>query len=253
MGKNTKIEWADHTFNPWWGCVKVSEGCKNCYADAFDHRLGQSHWGPTARRKFCGNGYWSKPERWNDLAGHAGEQHRVFCASMCDVFEELPEGHPDTENMEAARWRLWKLIEATPNLDWLLLTKRPQNTGIVPHRWKSGSRGPRNVWLGTTMEDQAAHNDRLPHLLAASWPAKRFISYEPAIGPIAFSGLSEIDWVIVGGESGHRARPMNIDWVRSVRDQCVASGVAFMFKQKVEQGMKMSTPAIDGKVWKETP
>lgn len=120
MGKDTGITWTDSTFNPWWGCEKVSPGCTNCYAATFDKRVGGDHWGAKAGRRFFGDKHWREPEKWNRDAAKSGERHRVFCASMADVFE-------DRDDLVQPRIRLFHLISETPNLDWLLLTKRPEN------------------------------------------------------------------------------------------------------------------------------
>ena len=146
MGKNSRIEWTDHTFNPWWGCTKVSEACKNCYAEAWSKRVGQKVWGPKAERRFFGDRHWLEPVKWNADALAAKTRRRVFCASMADVFEER-------DSLNVWRSKLWELIEATPQLDWLLLTKRPEFVAGLT-RW--GDSWPRNVWLGTTVENQDA-------------------------------------------------------------------------------------------------
>jgi protein gp37 len=246
MGKRSAIEWTDHTFNPVWGCVKLSPACDNCYAETFDHRLGGAHWGPHAPRREFGDKHWNEPLKWNREAEREGRRHRVFCASMADVFDNQWPQH--------VRPRLWKLIAATPMLDWLLLTKRPQNIArMLPTNWGSG--WP-NVWLGVTAENQEEANRRIPVIL--SIPAVvHFVSYEPALGPLDLheavtpvlgdarhvtirETVPLIDWVIAGGESGHRARPANPDWFRSVRDQCAAAGAAFFMKQITdEKGRKI--------------
>lgn len=143
MGENSKIEWTHHTFNTWWGCVKVSPACDNCYAESLSKRFGD-HWGPKAEYRTFSDKHWNEPLRWNRAAEKAGERHRVFCASMADVFDNrAPEG---------ARERLWALIRQTPHLDWLLLTKRPQNIAeMLPEDWGDGYP---NVWLGVTVENQ---------------------------------------------------------------------------------------------------
>jgi protein gp37 len=224
VGKNSSIEWTHHTFNPWWGCVKISPGCKNCYAEAWSRRVGMSLWGARADRRFFSDSHWREPLRWNAEAVTAGLRRRVFCASMADVFEPRAELDPWRE-------RLWALIDATPALDWLLLTKRPEQIATtVP--W--GLRWPVNVWLGTTAENQLWASRRIPVLL--EHPAVvRFVSCEPLVGSLDLApwlgGRGGIDWAIAGGESGARARPMNPDWPRQLRDQCARAGVAFHFKQ----------------------
>ena len=144
MAKNSAIEWTHHTFNPWWGCTKVSPGCKHCYAETWSKRLGQDLWGARAARRELSDGYWRQPLAWNVSALKAGRRTRVFCASMADVFE-------DRRDLDSKRERLWALIEQTPKLDWLLLTKRPQNVArLAPY----GETWPDNVWLGATAENQ---------------------------------------------------------------------------------------------------
>lgn len=224
MAKHSPIEWTHHTFNPWWGCTRVSPGCKNCYAETFAHRLGANIWGSRAPRRFFGDAHWKEPLRWNREAAADGIRRRVFCASMADVFEVRAE-------LNVVRERLWQLIADTPALDWLLLTKRPEQIArCVP--W-SGT-WPKNVWLGVTAENQKWAAKRIPLLL--KFPAAvHFISAEPLVGPLDIApwvgGKSRIDWVIAGGESGHKARPMNPEWARALRDQCGEADIAFHFKQ----------------------
>lgn len=228
MGRETGIAWCHHTFNPWWGCVKISPACTNCYAATFDKRLGGDHWGVDSSRKFFGDKHWNEPLKWNKEAQAKGERARVFCASMADVFEDRPD-------LVAPRLRLWKLIESTPWLDWLLLTKRPQNISrMLPTDKENGIPFFRNVWLGTTVESQEYAKERIPHLLAN--PATvHFLSCEPLLGPLDltcyFGEEYGVDWVITGSESGPKARPQNVDWYRSIRDQCYAARVAFFLKQ----------------------
>lgn len=274
--KNSAIEWTDHTFNPWEGCTKVSPGCAHCYAETRNARFGGGtapNWGVGAPRRRHSVHNWNEPRRWDAVAQLAGEfwkavqdpscpadiragctysgRPRVFCASLADVFDEEVDH----------KWRedLWMLIKACPNLDWLLLTKRPQNVlNMVPLAWRDGG-WPANVWMGTTVEDQKRADERIPILL--SIPAKvRFLSCEPLLGPVDLKkGLWQtiplnevhgsvlddggyacreflkpragINWVICGGESGPGARPMHPDWARSLRDQCASANVPFFFKQ----------------------
>ncbi len=222
MGANSKIEWTTHTFNPWWGCTKVSEACKHCYAEAWAKRVGQNVWGPKPERRFLSDNHWRQPLKWNRDAEGAAERPRVFCASMADVFE-------DREELLESRDRLFDLIEATHNLDWLLLTKRPQNVARLA-RWTDI--WPDNVWLGTTVELQTRADELLPYL--ESIPAKvRFISAEPLLGPLDLHKwlATTIDWVITGGESGPKARPASPLWFRDLHAQCMEREVAFHFKQ----------------------
>jgi protein gp37 len=226
MGKATGIQWCDHTFNPWWGCIKVSPGCEHCYADTLASRYGYDVWGPakTTQRRVFGSKHWNEPLAWNAAALKAGERRRVFCASMADVFEDHPM-------LVAERIQLWALIGSTPNLDWLLLTKRPENiTRMVPQKWLD--RAQPNVWYGTSVENED-YVGRISHLQQI--PAVvRFVSYEPALGPVNWlhnTWLSAIDWLIIGGESGPGARPFNIDWARASIAACAFGGVAPFVKQ----------------------
>jgi protein gp37 len=227
MGTETAIQWTDHTFNPWIGCTKVSEGCRNCYAAAQDHRWGHERWGPGAPREVTSVSNWRKPILWNAAAAAAGKRARVFCASLADVFDvEAPEG--------ALAW-LWALIEATPWLDWQLLTKRPERVpALLP--WGSGAPWP-NVWIGTSAEDQGTWDNRVQHLGRIN-AAVRFVSAEPLLGPIdcgnafdeppAGSSYKPVDWVIVGGESGGGARPMSIEWARAIVHQVPRERAVFV-------------------------
>ncbi len=220
------IEWTHHTFNPWWGCTKVSPACDNCYADLWARRMGRQLWGAKAPRRFFGDAHWAEPLRWNEEARIAETRERVFCASMADVFERRAD-------LNVQRYRLWELIEQTPNLDWLLLTKRPQNVArIVP--WTTS--WPSNVWIGASIENQSLAEKRLPFLLSLP-AAVRFLSCEPLLGPLNLEswfkreGFHPIDWVIAGGESGPNSRPMHPDWPTSLLRQCQQFKVAFHFKQ----------------------
>lgn len=177
MAENSNIEWTRHTFNPWIGCTKVGPGCDHCYAEAWDARgLQQSdtRWGAKANRTRTAPANWRKPLAWDRAAAAAGERHRVFCASLADVFDNqasiLPEWRAD----------LWALIRATTNLDWMLLTKRPGNIAkMLPEDWGIGYP---NVWLGCTVVKQEEADRDIPKLLAV--PARiRFLSVEPLLGP----------------------------------------------------------------------
>lgn len=240
MGENTKIEWTDATFNPIVGCTKVSDGCKFCYAkEMMDDRYHKVKWGPSGNRVRTSPANWEKPLQWDRAAKKAGERRRVFCASLADVFED----HPDWVE---ARRDLCVLIERTRNLDWLLLTKRPENvnkfieksTGRYAHAWLADCK---HVWIGASVENQEAAERRLPHLLNVP-SSVRFLSCEPLLGAVNLglvngvdgqinAPVGKIDFVIVGGESGTNARPMHPEWARSLRDQCVAASVPYFFKQ----------------------
>lgn len=254
MAENSHISWTTHTFNPIIGCCKVSDGCKNCYAETLAKgRMQLSVWGPTAARRPCAESAWKNPIRWNKAAIAAGERHRVFCASMSDVFEG-PETCQDAAAyavVAAARERLWTTIEQTPGLDWLLLTKRAENIfKFLPDRWGPwhppdyNEQFPRNVWLGISAEDQETFDARWSGLESAvrSYGCNvAFVSLEPLLGPINISyafddecdghRVRTLDWVIVGGESGPNARLFSPDWARSLRDQCAAAEVPFFMKQ----------------------
>lgn len=235
MGEATGISWCHHTFNPWWGCVEVTAACDFCYARVWAHRMGFDVWGADASRRFFGEAHWNEPLKWNRAAAKAGERRRVFCASMADVFERHANGDSN-RNLNDERIRLWRLIEATPNLDWLLLTKRPQNVvEMVPSAWHLDG-FPHNVWMGFTAEGQREFDIRWRDMKISTPSASVvFVSYEPALGPLVlpadYLALGPRAWVIGGGESGSQARPAHPQWFRDVRAQCIAAGVPFHFKQ----------------------
>ena len=258
MAENSKIEWTEHTFNPWWGCTKVSPACDHCYAEAWAKRTGHSVWGAKSGRCLVSESHWLNPLRWDRAVAESGARARVFCASMADVFEWKA-------GLSSERQRLWVLIASTPNLDWLLLTKRPH---LVSRLAPWGSEWPENVWLGTTVENQRFAEKRLDHLLAV--PAHvRFLSCEPLLGPIdLIQWIEGIQWVIAGGESGPHARPSDPAWFRSVRDQCCEASVGFHFKQWGDwfpleessenvrferRGKARSGRVLDGRTWDELP
>lgn len=316
MAENSKIEWCDATVNMWWGCTKVSPGCAYCYADTWSKRCGKDIWGPGRPREdhragatklamrleraaaegrfrecfVCGKREIRKWDRTLPPGGLACCSNpecvslpetessvvrpRVFCSSMSDWLDgEVP-----------IEWLadLLQLVGVTPHLDWLLLSKRPQNwrprmEGVYTSRRRSSSPvvemveawiaqcPPANVWMGTSVEDQQRADERIPHLLTI--PARvRFLSCEPLLGPVDLNrihevltdghgwrterwesclngrrfsaiddgdadGFPKVDWVVAGGESGSKARPLHPEWVRSLRDQCKGTGVAFLLKQ----------------------
>lgn len=243
MGEKTGISWTDHTFNPWWGCIRVSPGCEHCYAETFSKRMGLNIWGPTGRR-FFGEKHWAEPLKWNLEAARDGKRYKVFCASMADVFEDFP-------GLDVQREKLWNLIEATPWLDWQICTKRIENVDkMLPQRWLPFDDGfPKNIWLGITTENETYFQKRWPVLewLGRMWfIPKLWISAEPLLGPINMRhDLEEeihheddevytirgIDWVICGGESGASCRPMDVEWARDLRNQCQQAEVPFFMKQ----------------------
>ena len=246
MAEHTKVEWCTHTWNPWWGSAKVSAACRSCYAADIAKRWGHDVWGVNAPRRILSPSNWREPLTWDRRAVRTGECPRVFCASMADVFE-------DRRDLDQPRAWLWELIERTPNLTWLLLTKRPGNISwLVPQSWwRDGF--PANVWMGTTVESQDHAWDRIGNLeLVPS--VVHFVSCEPLLGPVELPPYS-VDWVIAGEERGHGARPSDRNWFRQLRDQCVAEGAAFFLKQFVEaKGLKkISLPELDGQQWAQVP
>lgn len=226
MGKDSRIEWTHHTFNPWWGCVNVSPACDHCYAETWAKRVGSAVWGPAAPRRFFTDAHWREPLKW-DADAAANGRRRVFCASMADVFE-------NRSDLVEPRARLFDLIAATQHLDWLVLTKRIH---LVRKLTPKGRAWPRNIWLGTTVESDEYARKRIPYLLEHQEASVRFLSCEPLLGPINLQpyilgeGRSGIDWVIAGGESGPGARPMHPEWAEGLHQQCKAAGIAFHFKQ----------------------
>jgi protein gp37 len=278
MADWSKIEWTDSTFNPWVGCTKVARAkgapsaCDFCYAEKWAKRSGQVKWGNHDRRRTT-EAYWQGPVSWNNNAklfqSKHGRKQRVFCASLADVFD----------NQVNPTWRtdLFALIRQCEELDWQILTKRPQNIRkMLPLDWGSGYP---NVWLGTTTEDDEAYKQRASALFEV--PAViHFISYEPALGPLGnldINGRSP-NWVIIGGESGVRSdliRPTNPQWARDAIKECRAVGAAPFLKQwgtyknhplVVENGLTVQEAIeldplmngkgggkLDGKLWREFP
>jgi len=224
--KNTAIGYVHHTFNPWWGCVETSAGCLHCFAKAWARRCGKDRlWGPDAERMEMRGPYWRDPLRWDDAARAAGVRERVLCGSMCDVFE-----WPHQERVLSVwRRRLWETIEATPNLDWLLITKRPENfERLLPQPWQ---RTPRpNVWLIATVES-AEYAGRIDALLRI--PAVvHGLSIEPMLGPMAAELFARwVDWVILGGENCAGARPFDLEAGLAVLRLCREIGIPAYAKQ----------------------
>lgn len=306
MAENSAIEWTDNTFNPWIGCSKVHSGCTHCYAeDQFDRRRHHARWGVNGTRVLTTPEYWRKPLRWNAEAAKAGQRIKVFCGSLCDVFEDwngpllnsrgnraaierisgkdcLYYLHLDATLPSETRWAtmqdirrmLFELIDDTPHLDWQLLTKRPENIArfwmhnapcSLCNGWDANCSGDghllgyrANVWLGTSISDQASADAQIPELLKCrDLSPVLFLSCEPLLGPIELTliGSSDptcypfydclrgkeapgpivmhgyIDWVIAGGESGPNARECHPAWIRGLRDNCHAVGLPFFFKQ----------------------
>jgi len=300
MAEDSKIQWTTHTFNPWSGCSKVHAGCTHCYAEVnYSVKMRGVKWGPNGTRVVAADATWKEPLKWNRLAMQAMLDHesetnlgkdlgpyerpRVFCASLADVFEDWQgpmldhhgekleedgDAYPrNTVSMNDVRARLFALIDATPNLDWMLLTKRPENVrrmwpveldnkGFTPVKRRRD-----NVWLGTSISDQGTFDKWTPELLKLrDLSPVLFLSAEPLVGPVDMLYPSSmfpdgprrccdgrecgcrgmpvdpwmlwgIDLVIVGGESGHGARPCNVEWIRSIVKQCAEANVACFVKQ----------------------
>jgi len=247
MGQDTKIAWTDHTFNPWMGCIKVSEGCRNCYAETFTkNRMGKSLWGPGSERQVT-KGPWQNVRRWNRAAPEAigvlgsGMPNLVFCASLCDFFEDHPTANE-------ARPAAWNLIRECQDLHFQILTKRPELIAqFLPDDWGDG--WP-NVWLGTSIEDmrvasRADHLREIPALV-------RFISYEPALGPLNDLDIDGIHWIIYGGESGPGYRSEDKQWARDMHQKCNESGIAFFHKQSAAPRTEMGIE-LDGEIVRNFP
>jgi protein gp37 len=223
MGHVTGIEWCDHTYNPWIGCTKVSPACDFCYAEAQeDRRYGRVTWGGARRR--TSEATRCAPYRWNRSAAAAGERRHVFSMSLADFWDnQVPE-----------EWRTEALdiIRQCRNLDWLILTKRPQNIAkMLPPDW--GPQGWPHVWLGATVENMDEARRRIPTLLKV--PARvHWLSVVPLLEPLDLRQWlgSGIDWIVVGGETGSKdARYMKADWARDLRDQCHDTDAKFFMKQ----------------------
>lgn len=246
MGTKTEISWCDHTHNLFWGCMKVSEECKNCYAETFSKRVGKDIWGPSSntRRWILGEKNWQNPYKWNKQAEKEVQFHRVFCSSMSDIYED----HPDVT--ETRNRFFEEVIPATPWLNWLLLTKRPENI-LKMSPW--GQQWPDNVWVGTSVGTQARAEERIPELLKV--PAVvRFLSCEPLLEEINITPwLSQLQWIICGGESGQKHRPFNPDWARSLRTQCLDAEVAYFFKQHGGLHHSSGGNLLDGEVYQAFP
>jgi len=240
MGEVTGIGWTDHTFNPWIGCTRVSPACDHCYAATLANRHGWAEWGAGEDRKRTSAGYWRQPLSWDRKAKAAGERRFVFCASLADVF--------DNEVDELWRRDLMDLIEATPNLTWLLLTKRIGNVVKMTSPSAGHRMLPPNVALGATMANQEEYDrDRLKLAEAkrVCAPLFTFGSFEPLLGPIILDRDAP-DWIIVGGESGAGFRAMQPGWVRRLRDQSAELKRTFFFKQWGGFSPKANGKTLDG-------
>lgn len=229
MAENSSISWTRHTFNGWIGCTKVSPACKFCYAERdWDHRYHRVKWGPTGPRSLTGPDTWAKPLRWNREAKALGEVHSVFANSLSDNMDDHPSILPE--------WRerfFRNLVIPTTSLEWLLLTKRPENWERFLPDFREQIP---NVRLGVSIEDQERADERAPFLKVAKlfgW--KTFVSYGPACGPVDWDAIMPwIDWLVSEGESGPLARPSHPEWFRQARDACAASSTPYHHKQNGE-------------------
>ena len=249
MGENTKIEWADHTWNPWIGCTKVSPACDNCYAaELMDNRYGRAKWGAGEARVRTAASNWRQPIKWNRIAERDGTRPFVFCASLADVF--------DNEVDPAWRADLFALIRQTPNLVWLLLTKRIGNVlSMTSAIEESPLYLPPNVAIGATMANQAEYNRDCLKLTFV--PERRnveftFGSFEPLLGEVRLDDNAP-DWIIVGGESGKAARPMNLDWARTLKADAERLGRVFNFKQVGSRRADKGGHLLDGREYLARP
>ncbi len=233
MAENTEIQWCTCTFSPWRGCMKVSEGCKNCYAEALvTGRQGLPVWGQDAERKIAADSTWKQVARWNRKAGETGEIITVF-PSLCDVFEDYRG--PMREAVMLARLRYFHLLEDTPNLTHFVLTKRPEMVAeLVPPAWLVSGGWPRNVWLGFSAENQARFDERWVHAKQIPAPVI-FTSIEPQLGPVVlppdYLARGDKVWPICGGESGHKSRTFIEQWAHALVAQCSAANVPIFVKQ----------------------
>lgn len=263
MAERTTIGWCDRTWNPWWGCTKVSPACDPCYAEALDKRYGGNHWGPHAPRKRTSENYWAQPAKWDRADAKDGARSFVFCASMADIFD----------NQVDPQWRAdaFAVMRATPNLVWLLLTKRP---GLIQRLSEEAGGLPANAALGCTVVTQEEADRDIWKLLSAGPALFRFLSIEPMLGPVTLTNVdppspgvhgknflwdttlrARIDWVICGGMSGPdwEANPMPESWARGLRDECAENRVPFYLKQWSAFRPKGRGCALDGREWKERP
>lgn len=243
MGDRSQIEWTEATWNPTTGCDRISRGCDNCYALSLAKRLkamGQPRYQRDGDPRTSGPGFGvTLHEDLLDLPKRWRRPRFVFVNSMSDLFHaQVPLDFVI---------RVFETMEHTPHHTYQLLTKRARRLRRVAHRLQ----WPDNVWMGVSVEDVDA-TDRIDDLRQV--PARiRFLSCEPLLGPLSNLDLTGISWVIVGGESGHNYRPVDAGWVREIRDQCIAAGVPFFFKQWGGRTPKTQGRILDGRTWDEMP
>lgn len=250
MGEISSIQWTHGSFNPWWGCEKIAQvdgrpsACDFCYAERDSHRWGHNVWGHGTTRRLFGDKHWNEPIHWNEKAKKAGTRKRVFTASFGDICE-------DRRDLDPLRERLMGVVDDTPWIDWLFLSKRPWfYNRFFP--WKNG--WPKNVWVGTTTEDQHWFDFRMDAL--AKVPAVlRFVSAEPLFSKINIARhASSLHWVITGGESGAQARFSDIEHIRDLKEQSVAAKIPFFYKQFLLPNKHVDhSPELDGRTWLEVP
>ena len=240
MAEKTVISWTDHTVNFWMGCRRVSPGCQNCYAERMTRdRMGLKLWGNAPRQRT--KTPWQNVLKWNRESAESNERKKAFCGSLCDFFED----HPTCNKV---RPDAWDIIRRCDSMDWQLLTKRPENIAAnLPPDWNDGWS---HVWLGTSIEN----NDYVhrAETLRAIPAAVRFVSYEPALGPISDIDLTDIHWLIYGGESGPGYRAENKDWAREIRNKAGMSGTAFYHKQSAGYRTELGVE-LDGEIVQEMP
>lgn len=247
MGKDTKISWCDASFNPWIGCTKVHEGCKFCYAEELmDNRYHTVEWGATGTRKKTKT--WKEPVKWNKEAEKLGVKYKVFCASLADIFE-------DRNDLTPWRKELFKLIDDTPNLNWQILTKRPEN---IRKMWEGGYRN--NIWRGTSPCNQTTFDTSvIPLIQTNDLSPIAFLSFEPLIGPVTITEclINHIHWAIIGGESGDKARECKLEWIEDLKNQCIVAGIPVFVKQlgsnPTKQGNLYKTSDRKGDIQEEFP
>ena len=238
MADNSTIEWTDATWNPVTGCTKVSRGCDNCYAERFAERFR----GVPGHPFETGFDLTLRPERLEQPLGWK-RPRMVFVNSMSDLFhKEIPQSHIASvfDTMERANWHTYQVLTKRSSLLQKFVNDRYQNTPA-----------PKHIWLGVSVEDEKAAT-RIAHLQAAN-ASVRFLSIEPLLAPVGKLSLKGIDWVIVGGESGPRARPIDEKWIINIRNQCVRAGVAFFFKQWGGSSPKAGGRLLEGREWNQFP
>lgn len=238
MAAQTTIEWTESTWNPVTGCTKVSAGCDHCYAERFSERFR----GVSGHPFEVGFDLTLRPERLEQPKSWR-RPRLIFVNSMSDLFhKDIPRNYIDRvfDTMESANWHTYQV-----------LTKRSSvMRSFVNSRYRKHP-APSNIWLGVSVEDSAALI-RIEHLRQSN-ATVRFVSFEPLLGPVCSANLDQIDWVIAGGESGPHARPVEVEWLRSLRDKCIQEGLAFFFKQWGGRLPRANGNTLDGRQWMQYP